>query len=73
MAVVHNPAVNLLYTQDVNRLLPGGRSESRVYAAFQVKGHGPFSVEVPSDGFTADALWTAINARADELLKVYGA
>lgn len=71
MAVVHNPLVKLDYTQEVNRLLPGGRQEPRIYASFKVGPHGPFAVEVPSEGFTADALWTAINAKADELAKLF--
>jgi len=72
MAVVPNPAVKLNYTQEVNRLLPGGRNEARVYASFNVGSHGPFAVEIASEGFTADALWTAINAKADELVKIVG-
>lgn len=64
-SIVPNPAVTLDYTQEVNRLLPGGRSELRVYASFHVDKDGPFSVEIPADGFTADALWTAINAKAE--------
>jgi hypothetical protein len=69
-SVVPNPAVHLLYSQEVNRLLPGGRTEARVYASFNVGADGPFSVEVVSEGFTADALWTAINAKADELARI---
>jgi len=71
MAVVPNPHVKIQYTQDVNRLLPGGRNEQRVYASFTYDSHGPFSVEVPAENFTADLLWTAINARADELGKAF--
>jgi hypothetical protein len=69
-SVVPNPAVRLLYSQEVNRLLPGGRTEARVYASFNVGADGPFSVEVTSEGFTADSLWTAINAKADELARI---
>jgi hypothetical protein len=71
MAVVPNPAVRLNYTQEVNRLLPGGRNELRVYASFNVNNQGPFSVEVPAVDFTADALWNAINGKADELVKIF--
>jgi hypothetical protein len=73
MAVVLNPKVKIQYTQEVNRLLPGGRNELRTFASFQVGTHGPFSVEIPSDGFTVDALYNAINAKADELAKLLGA
>lgn len=72
-SVVPHPQVQLQYTQEVNRLLPGGRTEARVYASFNVGADGPFSVEVPAAGFTADILWTAINAKADELAMIRGA
>lgn len=72
MAVVPHPQVRLLYTQEVNRLLPGGRNELRVYASFNVGPDGPFNVEVPADNFTSDALWTAINAKADQLAQIRG-
>lgn len=72
-AVVPNPAVKIQYTQEVNRLLPGGRNQVRVYASFLVGTDGPFSVEVPVEGFTADDLWTAINAKADELARIRAA
>ncbi len=71
-SVVPHPGVALQYTQEVNRLLPGGRNEMRVYASFMVGKDGPFSVEVPADGFTSDSLWTAINAKADQLALIRG-
>lgn len=67
MAVVLNPAVSIDYHQEVNRLLPGGRNELRTYVAFKVNGQGPYNVEIPSDGFSVDKLYTAINAKADQL------
>ena len=68
MAVVPNPNVKILYTQEVNRLLPGGRTELRNYTAFNVGPDGPFSVELPEAGWTADAMWEAINKKADQIL-----
>jgi len=70
MAVVPNPAVRIVFQQEVSRLTPGGRQESRNLVQFLVGPDGPYTVEVPLDGMTTDSLWTAINAKADQILAV---
>lgn len=47
-----------------------GRLTPAIRVSFKVKGQGPFFVELPKDGFTADLADKAIQAYATELCKL---
>jgi hypothetical protein len=43
-----------------------------IRVSFKVGDQGPFTVDVPKDGFTSDKVWDAIDPIANEVQKVNG-